>query len=154
MGLDQYLYAKKFASNAEWQSEESRRLFASLMEITNVYEFVDEDFPTASVSVKVAYWRKANAIHHWFVKNCQDGQDDCQTVFVGREQLEELRDKARRVLADPSLASELLPTVSGFFFGGTDYDEWYMDSIRYTALIIDKLLTMPVEWDFEYSSSW
>lgn len=154
MGLDQYLYAKKFASNASWVNDEDKRLFSTIMEITNVSEFAEGDFPTATVSVKVAYWRKANAIHSWFVKNCQNGEDDCQTVFVGREQLEELRDVCRRVLADPSLASELLPTTSGFFFGSTDYDEWYTDSLRYTALTIDKLLTMPVEWDFEYSSSW
>ena len=154
MGLDQYLHAKKFASNAEWQSEESRQLFASIMEIANVSEFVDGDFPTASIGVKVAYWRKQNAIHNWFVQNCQNGEDDCQTVFVGREQLEELRDVCRKVLADPTLASELLPTASGFFFGSTDYDDWYLEGLRYTALTIDKLLTMPVEWDFEYSSSW
>ena len=154
MGLDQYLHAKKFASNSAWVDEESRKLFSSIMEITNVSHFVDADFPTASIGVKVAYWRKANAIHSWFVKNCQNGEDDCQTVYVGREQLEELRDECRKVLADPSLASELLPTAEGFFFGGTDYDEWYMDSLRYTALTIDKLLTMPDEWDFEYSSSW
>lgn len=154
MGLDQYLHAKRFASNAEFVNEESRKLFTSLMELANVDEFADEHFPTASIGVKVAYWRKANAIHNWFVQNCQNGEDDCQTVFVGREQLEELRDVCRRVLADPSLADELLPTARGFFFGTTDYDEWYMDSLRYTALTIDKLLTMPVEWDFEYSSSW
>ena len=28
--------------------------------------------------VCVAYWRKANAIHSWFVENCQDGVDECQ----------------------------------------------------------------------------
>lgn len=154
MGLDQYLHAKKFASNAEWQSEESRQLFASIMEIANVSEFVDGDFPTASIGVKVAYWRKQNAIHNWFVQNCQNGEDDCQTVFVGREQLEELRDVCRKVLADPTLASELLPTASGFFFGSTDYDEWYTRGLTYTADKIDKLLTMSDEWYFYYQSSW
>ena len=154
MGLDQYLHANKFASGGSWANEESKKLFASIMELANVNEFVDDQFPTASIKVKVAYWRKANAVHSWFVENCQNGQDDCQTVYVGRQQLEELRDVCRTVLADPSLASQLLPTADGFFFGGTDYDDWYLDNLRYTEATINKLLTMPEDWDFEYSSSW
>ena len=154
MGLDQYLHAKKYVSNSEWSKDDDKALFASLMELANVSEFVDSDFPTASVGVKVAYWRKQNAIHNWFVQNCQNGEDECQTVFVGREQLEELRDLCLKVLADPMLASELLPTASGFFFGTTDYDGWYLEGLRYTVATINKVLTMPVEWDFEYSSSW
>lgn len=154
MGLDQYLHAERFASNGDWTNDEDKKLFASIMEIANVNEFVDGDFPTASIRVKVAYWRKQNAIHNWFVQNCQNGEDECQTVFVGRERLETLRDVCRKVLAEPTLASELLPTASGFFFGSTDYDDWYLEGLRYTALTIDKLLTMPNEWDFEYSSSW
>ena len=154
MGLDQYLYAKRFASGSPYGGAEDRELFASIMELVKVDEYVDVDFPSAHIGVKVAYWRKANAIHSWFVQNCQEGEDNCQTVYVPREQLAELRDVCRKVLADPSLASELLPTADGFFFGGTDYDEWYLNSLRYTALTLDKLLTMPEDWGFEYSSSW
>lgn len=154
MGLDQYLYAKKFAHNGSWAKEEDRELFASIMNISNVAEFAEGDFPTASLEIKVAYWRKQNAIHNWFVQECQNGEDECQTVFVGREKLEELRDLCRKVLADNSLADELLPTSNGFFFGTTDYGEWYIEGLTYTADTIDKLLTMPSEWDFEYSSSW
>lgn len=154
MGLDQYLYAKKYTSNAEWRPEAERELYASLTKIANIDEFIDDEIPSISLEVKVAYWRKQNAIHNWFVENCQNGEDECQTVFVGREKLEELRDLCREVLADPTLANELLPTASGFFFGSTDYDEWYMEGLTYTANTIDKLLTMPSEWDFEYSSSW
>ena len=28
---------------------------------------------------EVGYWRKANAIHGWFVRNVQNGKDDCGT---------------------------------------------------------------------------
>jgi hypothetical protein len=154
MGLDQYLYAKKHLSNSDWSKEDDKALFASLIELADASEFVDDIFPTASIGIKVGYWRKQNAIHNWFVRNCQNGEDDCRTVFVGREQLMELRDACLKVLADPMLASELLPTTSGFFFGTTDYDGWYLEGLRYTARTIETLLTMPVEWDFEYSSSW
>ena len=58
------------------------------------------------------------------------------------------------MLADKSLANELLPTSDGFFFGGTDYDDYYLNGLTYTADTIDKLLTMPDEWDLYYHSSW
>ena len=154
MGLDQYLYAKKFAHGGGWGKDEEKQLFASLVALSNVEEFMDTDFPTAFIEVKVAQWRKQNAIHQWFVSNCQNGEDDCRSTHVGREQLEELRDLCRKVLADPTLADELLPTSSGFFFGSTDYSEWYIAGLTYTADTIDRLFTMPDDWDFEYSSSW
>ncbi len=40
-----------------------------------------------------------------------------------------LLEVCKQVAADPSKAEELLPTQSGFFFGGTEYDEYYMNSI-------------------------
>lgn len=154
MGLDQYLYAKRYISNAEWRPEAERELFSKLVELANVGDFMDNELPSAYVDVKVAYWRKQNAIHNWFVQECQNGEDDCQTVYVGREKLEELRDLCRKALAEPTLASDLLPTSNGFFFGTTDYDKWYWEGLTYTANTIDKLLTMSNDWDFEYSSSW
>ena len=154
MGLDQYLYAKKYFTNAEWRPEAEREVFSKLIELANAGDFIDNELPMAYVDVKVAYWRKQNAIHNWFVQECQNGEDECQAVYVGREKLEKLRDLCREVLANPTLASDLLPTSNGFFFGSTDYDKWYWEGLTHTADTIDKLLTMPNEWDFEYSSSW
>ena len=59
-------------------------------------------------------------------------------------------------IKDPSVAMELLPTTSGFFFGSTDYDEWYYNQIEYTARVIKEILETT---DFEtqmiyYVSSW
>jgi len=53
---------------------------------------------------------------------------------------------------------ETLPTVSGFFFGGTEYDEWYYDSLGYTIdTIKDALIGVEDEnygVTFHYESSW
>ena len=35
-----------------------------------------------------------------------------------------------KVIENPSLAKELLPTQSGFFFGSTAYDEMYIDDLK------------------------
>lgn len=154
MGLDQYLHAKKYTSNSDWRGDEEKQIFSTLSKLANVDEFIDDHSPSITMEVCVAYWRKQNAIHNWFVQNCQDGVDECQQVSVEREKLEELRDTCRKVLADLSLADDLLPTTEGFFFGSTDYDDWYKEGLTYTADKIDKLLTMPDEWWFYYQSSW
>ena len=60
------------------------------------------------------------------------------------------------VVKDPSVAQELLPTQSGFFFGGTSYDEWYVADIKDTIDIITKVLKT-TDFDKEmiyYVSSW
>jgi hypothetical protein len=45
-----------------------------------------------SIFEEVGYWRKANAIHKWFVDNVQNEVDDCGYYEVSKEQLEELLD--------------------------------------------------------------
>lgn len=59
-------------------------------------------------------------------------------------------------IEDPTVAQELLPTTSGFFFGSEGYDQWYMADIDYTIETLTKVLE---ETDFEtemvtYSASW
>lgn len=108
------------------------------------------------IEEEVAYWRKANAIHKWFVENVQAGVDDCGCYEVSQDQLEELLDVCRHVYENPKSAPEYLPTTSGFFFGSTDYGEWYMEDIRHTGEALTKILQ---ETDFNkqmivYTSSW
>lgn len=59
-------------------------------------------------------------------------------------------------IEDPTIAMKLLPSQSGFFFGSTDYDQWYMGDIDYT---IEKILEILRTTDFDkeivfYRSSW
>lgn len=113
-------------------------------------------FRWESLFEEVGYWRKANAIHRWFVENIQDGVDDCGKYEVEKEKLEELLAYCKEVLEDHSKAEELLPTQCGFFFGSTEYDEWYFEDIKDTIKILEKVLE---ETDFDrqmitYQSSW
>jgi hypothetical protein len=50
------------------------------------------------------------------------------------------------------LAESLLPSASGFFFGATDYDEWYYNDITNTIKILEDALVDGD--DFYYTSSW
>ena len=68
------------------------------------------------VRKEVLYWRKANAIHRWFVVKCQFGVDNCATYYVSRVKLEELREVCKSIVEGRADAEETLPTQSGFFF--------------------------------------
>lgn len=155
MGLDMYLSAKRYYSNVSWRGEQDQKSFEHLKEMSGVGTVIDKvDLPHIYLEVSVGYWRKENQIHKWFVDNCQNGEDDCRTSYVSREQLEALRSACLEVLKDNSKAEELLPRQEGFFFGGTDLDEWYFNGLKDTVEIINSALEMPLEWEFEYHSSW
>lgn len=123
-----------------------------------------------SIMKQVGYWRKANEIHNWFVKNVQDGEDDCDYHNeCTREILEDLLHTCKivldscattyrdgQVVIDSSVAEELLPRCRGFFFGGDGYDEYYVSDVVDTIKILEEVLATT---DFEtqmvfYVSSW
>jgi len=155
MGLDQYLSASEYISRYDYTDDLERsenKLFSDL-----VAQFgVDPDpsgFAGLSIDFPMGYWRKSNQIHNWFVENLADGVDECQKIFVNRESLENLRDLCNQVLADNSLAKDLLPTGAGFFFGSLEYDEYYFGDLKQTVEIIDRCLASKFDY-FEYQASW
>ena len=121
-----------------------------------------------SLFEEVGYWRKANAIHKWFVDNVQDGVDDCERYEVSKEQLKNLLDVCVKVvdaskctedgeyLINVEIAEKLLPTQGGFFFGSIEYDQWYIDDVVETIDILKKVIN-DTDFDREiitYTSSW
>jgi len=118
------------------------------------YDGIDVSNVT-NIEEEVGYWRKANQIHRWFVENVQNGVDNCGEYSVSKGELEELRNICTEVFNDHSKAEELLPSAAGFFFGNTDYDEWYYNDVEHTIEIIDKIFSeSDGNQDIYYSSSW
>jgi hypothetical protein len=106
---------------------------------------------------EIGYWRKANAIHKWFVDNVQGGNDDCAEYLVSRKELQELLKLAKQALSAKTQEEkeELLPAQEGFFFGDTDCGEDYEEDLKTTVDILEKALKEPNdEGEFIYSSSW
>lgn len=103
----------------------------------------------------VFYWRKANAIHRWFVDHVQDGRDECQHSIVHPEVLLGLVDICEQISADHS-KKELLTPTSGFFFGSTEYDEWFFSDIKETATGLRTNIARigPKASHYVYHSSW
>jgi len=162
MGLDMYLNVRKNISRVKsWNYEggiTTSPEFEKAAEATGISKWEEpESIYGLEVQAVAAYWRKQNAIHNWFVKNVQEGDDDCREYYVGQSILEELVDICDKVIADPSKAEDLLPTQDGFFFGNTDYDEWYHEGIQYTSKRLKELLNLISDDEsvyFMYSSSW
>ena len=190
MGLDMYLNrcnrkAWGFKSvDVDEAKENNPKLYE---EIKPYLHMRGNHYRWESIFEDVGYWRKANAIHRWFVENVQEGNDNCGCYEVRKEQLEELleicikvRDASEMVdgmiengytyengkkvpfmengkyIANPEIAEELLPTTDGFFFGSTNYDEWYMKDIESTIDILTNVL-QTTDFDLEmiaYDSSW
>lgn len=159
MGLDMYLRAEQYVSGGSYDPE-SKALFENL--VASLCGEKEKDaveavqFPSARVMFTVAYWRKANHIHSWFVRECQDGKDECQLTYVDRAKLRELRELCLRVLADKDedLAEELLAPKGGFFFGSVSYGDWFWDDLRDTVKQLDRVLALPSGWGIYYQSSW
>lgn len=116
-----------------------------------IFNKINED-KISEIIEETGYWRKANQIHKWFVDNVQEGNDDCKEYFVPEEKLKKLLTLCKLVKDNPKMAYKFLPTESGFFFGNTDYDEYYYEQINETISILEEALKDPA--DFYYKSSW
>ena len=118
----------------------------------------DWGFVYETIFKEVAYWRKANQIHNWFVENLQDGIDECQLTIVDEDSLRELLEVCKEVFEkkNADFSEENLPTASGFFFGNLDYDEYYYSNVELTITKLEEILKN-TDFDKEvifYQSSW
>lgn len=178
MGLDQYLTIRHKSTssaiqqyNEYWNMTDEQRKGLS-----------EPNFPDVT---ELAYWRKANQIHRWFVENVQNGVDDCGTYVVSRNDLERLLNACKEIMSHVQKVNsssdyfshgftgykysneavekskENLPTLDGFFFGGTMYNDYYFCKIENTIEQLNEVLYKlnkfyqdENEWVIEYQSSW
>lgn len=150
-----------------------------------------EDFDWWEAKSEIAYWRKSNQVHKWFVDNVQNGEDDCGYYKVSKSELQELVNKCNeilhnvelidgkvllrdyytnengeqehikeygigKVINNQELCKNILPTEDGFFFGSTEYDEWYLKDIEYTSYRLQAIIDLLDDdiYDIYYTSSW
>jgi hypothetical protein len=149
MGLDMYLNKRTYVQYWEHNGDDNYEVT-----VTKGGKPTKIDPKKVKYIIEEAgYWRKQNQIHRWFVENVQQGVDNCGEYYVDVDDLKTLLDLCEKVKADHSLAEELLPSASGFFFGGTEYDEWYYNGIDNTIDILKEALE-DERGDYYYSSSW
>jgi hypothetical protein len=167
MGLDMYLTRELYVGN-NFRAKRGEPLLTvggNLTEGLSNQPLLIKNERITSITEQVGYWRKANAIHAWFVKNVQDGVDNCQTASVSRSQLAELLTICKQIIGkaidisglNEELAGTLLPTAEGFFFGSSDFNDWYFSSLENTISIIEEILAIPESQDcgaYYYRASW
>lgn len=151
MGLDMYFTARRYL----WSYPEDGPDVQIAGNIKKQFPELPEETKMRNIEVEFGYWRKANAIHNWFVNNVQEGNDNCQESYISRETIENFLETVRKVLKDTSLAMVLLPPQKGFFFGSDEIDEWYWRDLEYTESLLVKALDPAMKnWDFYYQASW
>lgn len=153
MGLDSYLERDERLTDG-WHKVDVRAF-------VDDKEVVRKGVENPVLNTSVAYWRKANQIHNWFVENVQGGDDDCKRHYVPYHKLRELYDICDRILkatgkTRQKLAKELLPTREGFFFGTYEYDDYYYECIEDTCKQLEPILAYPdlTNVSYYYQSSW
>lgn len=96
-------------------------------------------------------------ICHWpMIQNSNwlfDDADNCEDYPVTTNQLKDLKYACQRVVDNPDLAEELLPTYVGFF-GLCDYDDRYFNRVSGTISILDGLLEKDCDSDEYYYHAW
>lgn len=157
MGLDMYLKAKRWM----WSDHVTKDDIPAKETIAKAVGMpYSNKWEVQQVVCEAGYWRKVNAIHNWFVEHVQNGEDECREHLVSREKLMHLLDDIEEVLTmeDESdrirKALELLPPVSGCFFGSLSIDEHYFKDLEHTRNILLRAINAPECWDFYYQSSW
>lgn len=158
MGLDMYLIKRKKGEKKD------------------LWSFEDE----------LIYWRKANQIHKFFCDNAKEIEPQvsyrvlksdleelvkrCSKVlevakvekgsvqngyhFENGEMIPNLEEG--EYIANQYDVAKILPTCSGFFFGSTDYDQWYLEDVKYTKEALEVLIPT-IDFDNEevyYLASW
>ena len=157
MGLDMYLTKKHYVQR--WDHHPVEKQFeVTVKKGGEPYAHVNVD-KVKYIEEEAGYWRKANHIHKWFVDNVQEGKDDCEEYWVSPRKIEELYAACKQVLDEKEKAQEFLPTQSGFFFGGTGYDEYYFGDTNNTVEMLKPIIddmdqggNLP--YDLYYQSSW
>lgn len=179
LGLDQWLYKETYVKNWGHTEEDKRHTVTVTGPAAEQINFAK----VSTIKEEVQYWRKANMIHQFFMGDEENGSsvyvssdqlidlhERCAKIIANCP-LEDgvinngqsLKDgewvkntELGKVLTNVALAQELLPTTSGFFFGSTDYDEYYLADIQETHDMLEELFKQP-KWehsDYSYEASW
>jgi hypothetical protein len=92
--------------------------------------------------IDIGEWRKAYAIHNWFVKYVQDGNDDGDVYEVRFEHIEKLKDFILQVKKSKKLAPILIPYPD--YIDDPDYSESsvYWGDLDDALEICDKIMQL------------
>jgi len=184
MGLDMYLYKKTFLKTGKHWDESQRQTISINTDgvvdqnikrerVTFITETVGEWRKANQIHNWFVHNVQNNVDdckeYHVSVEQLEELLETCKKVVtsltvskVETTQVEVYSIQEKKTVMedlvtflDTSIAEQLLPTQSGFFFGSTDYDEYYLEDLKDTIETLETILSEDNEWsDFYYQSSW
>lgn len=118
MGLDMYAYKRTYVGNKYATEDQMVKLVLPKETGSSLRAGIEliEEKKISEISEMIAYWRKANAIHSWFVNNVQNGKDDCEEYEFSVFQMQELVDLCKLVL-------KTAKTKQGKVFSGYTFED-------------------------------
>lgn len=132
MGLDMYLTAILDVSPSVQES------------LTTFFPEVDR---IESVQSEIGYWRGADPIHSWFVKNVQQGNDDCHPHNVYQEDI-----LALLLLVDDIISKRQSEAMLPSYLLSSEES---LETLNKTKPILEKALALSKSgWRLQYRSSW
>ena len=152
MGLDMYLYAEKYIINA---SKTMAEKFPHYQKDRETYQELNSliggslptpNFGGITIAKCVGYWRKANAIHGWIVREVADNVDECQRIDLDRKDLVRLRDECVNALSNRASATPAVETTKtikegeGIDIAKTIMNEMLAQRENITTLTVDEPL--------------
>lgn len=163
MGLDMYLYVKKYESCCSWRGDyEKKKVGFYPEELKEIGEQIDKNnFMSKETLYQVAYWRKSNMIHRYFIERCADGQDDCSPVYVQLKDIKDLVQLCRDVIAhpedgpesyQPQEASSLAAQIMKTGISVTWNTPWR--SLKPVISFMEERKEKGEDWSLEYHASW
>lgn len=113
----------------------------SILDLPELEKIVEKEIEM-SYEEYDAYFRKVNFLFYYFDQIIKTMHDKW-FAFVTPENVDDIIDRCERILAAKKgnewldegetveeFAASLLPTQSGFFFGSTEYDDWYFSDVK------------------------
>ena len=158
MGLDMFIYkvkktdhSVKELSKLDNNPKEDDPAIAEFLPLYTPFESTP-DFK--SIFKQVAYWRKFNALHQWFVTHAQLGIDNCGLYELDQDVLRSCHDTLEEAFYKKN--HYVLPPTQGFFWGSTEIDDYYWNNVEEAIQTISSLIDN-TDWATErlfYQSSW
>ena len=159
MGLDMYIYKVKKTHHTlkelhalEEEADPNNEACAEFKPLECPYPDTHPDY--YSIFHKVAYWRKFNALHAWFVTHVQLGIDNCGFYEIYEDTLRDALEVLEAAYAHKN--AKLLPPTQGFFWGSTEVDDYYWYKVSESISTFSHLIDQ-TDWSTHrlfYTSSW
>jgi hypothetical protein len=154
MGLDQILYRKTYVKN--WGHTPHKEKYFVDTTRGGMKSHINPR-RVSYVQEELISWRKAYHIDEWF-QGLFDCYENGKEHPISESELKEFLETVNTVLANHSLAKELLPTSRESFDGDEAYDEWYFQALEEAKEVLEDEFSEEFDEGNEpyycYYSSW